>query len=307
VSSSEKGKFPAVRPLTEPLMDTDDLILTPESLLELGGLLSGFPYAGEEEPEVGATSTPVSNGDVRELIEQASAYALKLHDETMEVAGRRRMQDDDRKALKIFIRSAVTEFAIAPSLDSSLLMANQREFGTALSTVDGRLFATERGLPIILASTGGAPLGEGEQAAWTTDVLIEWVSLLTSLCGVSIKLPSGARRAIRRVISKFARDPRHRRMLAALFKAIRAQNWKKVLKLMDSVEIRTLIGEIFTHTFAELGWWDFGITLAKFVAFLATLFASAGWAFAARLVAVALDIAGLAVKMHHGFEEDWVT
>ena len=145
------------------------------------------------------------------------------------------------------------------------------------------------------------------KAAFVVDGILEWVSLLTSLCGLSIKLPSGARAAIRKTISKFARDPRHRRMLAALFRAIRAKNWEKVLELMDSVELKGLFGEMFTHMFAEMGLVDYAITIGKFLAFLALLVLSGGWAFAVRLVAVALDIAGIAVKMHYGFEMGWVT
>ena len=304
--SRQDGSFSEVQPLTEPQIDTDDLILTSQSLIELAGLLKGFPYANEVDPNTTATFATVPKGDVQALIQVASAYALRHHDELMQLAGRQRVRKGDRKALQSFIRSSVTEFATTPELKGSLVLANQQEFGIALSAVDGRLFATQRGLPLLLASTEPL-LGDGEKAAFVVDVLIEWVSLLTSLCGVSIKMPSGARRAIRRVISKFMRDPRHRRMLAALLKAIRAKDWDKLLKLMDSVEIRTLFGEIFSHVFAEMGVWDYAITIAKFLAFLALLVASGGWAFGIRLAAVALDIAGLAVKMHHGFEKGWVT
>lgn len=134
------------------------------------------------------------------------------------IKGRKRgLSRSEKSELEGQVLGFINDFYDNPKLDGGLIRSNQKNSGLILSQVGSTYYSVENGIPILLASK---TTGDGIKAAFSVDVLIEFISLFTSLAGFSIKLPKGARKAIAKVIAKFARNKRHRELLKQLYKAL---------------------------------------------------------------------------------------
>ncbi|MEM9597115.1 MAG: hypothetical protein AAGD06_22775 [Acidobacteriota bacterium] len=237
---------------------------------------------------------------VTSIVEEALA---KVND-ALELSERRAATGDELSDAGRSLRSYVTELLEAPRFDPDLIRYNNVELSPSLQLVDGQLFAVERG--IVSASMVGLARGgardEVAVAAFYVDLLIEVVGLITSMIGLRLNIPRGARKRLKVTIRKFLRTPGGRRAFGRLLRAIKNRDWELFFRIIHGTEFATLITEFFAHMFADMSWKDYFVTLLKFLAFIAICAASGGAALAAKLAAVGLDLLGLGLKVKHAYE-----
>lgn len=215
---------------------------------------------------------------------------------------RREASKAELKDIQGELRSYISDSLTAPSFSGELYLANNETLSPTLSLFRGNLFVVEGGIVSAQIMKSDSDRKEVTTAAFYVDLVIEVVSLITSAIGLRVKVPSGARSKLKDVIKKFLRTPKGKKAFEKLIKAIKNKNWDLFFKIIHGTELSSLIGEFFAHMFADMGWKDYFITILQLLAFIAMMALSGGAALAAKLVAVALDLLGLGLKIKHAYE-----
>lgn len=301
-----------IKVISDYTIDPSDRILTENNLKEFSKIFSNFSKIKIDKSinnqndifRIIDEPYKLSNIQKKKILKSANNFIeLLANNKNIKNKKLGKLSKTDKYKFNNIISTFVDNFFENPSINSSLILANNRNSGLTITQVGNNYYSVENSIPLLLAST---VTGSGAKAAFSVDVIIEFISLLTSLAGLSIKMPKGARKAIARTIAKFARNPRNKKLLKELYFALYRQDWTKILHIIDKVEFSTFIGEIFHHTYAEMGIEDYIVTALKFAAFLALIVATGGWALGIRIAAVGLDVLGIGIKLKHGIDRGWM-
>src|SRR6266446_8442824 len=219
----------------------------------------------------------------------------------LSAAGRRLPTSSEADDLRLIIAGFVRQQFNIPSLDSELILRNTEFAGIRAHIREENFFVTingrvDLGLFDIQADTkAGGEKSDAAKVALVIDLVLEIIGLILGIIG--IKTPKIDPKSLEKSFARLVKEPAFQDAFKKLLEALKQKDWKAILKFLEYLEGSGNLGEILAHIFAELHWYDYAITIAKIIAWIIAATATGGAALAAKIVALALDIAGLLFKL----------
>lgn len=234
-------------------------------------------------------------------IDKAVALTMKRLPLYLRKAKRRLPTKSEADDIRLFIAKFLKQQFSHPSLDSQLILRNTEFAGIRAHTLENNFFANINGRVDLALFDIGADTEEGHEksdvakVALVIDFVIELFGLVLGIIG--IQTPEIDPASLEKSFARLVKDPAFQKAFKELLEALKQKDWKAILKFLEYLEESGNFTELLAHFFAELGWLDYALTIAKIIAWIIAAVASGGLALAAKIVSLGLDISGILNKI----------
>lgn len=236
-------------------------------------------------------------------IDQSVRKAMRMLPEYLKVAKRGRLTQNETQEAAEIARAYLKEFSTAPRLDTQEILEATNFVGIKIENMPTNFFATVDGevdMNIAYTSDSRPPDEKAaRQLYFAVDLTLEIFGMILGIIGLGGAVKDAAKKPLLTAFGKLLKKRDFRAAFKALLEGLKANNPKAIVEFLDALEAMGNLSELLAHIFAGLDKWDYIITFAKFLAWLAAAALSGFLAFIAKLFNVFLDIAGIIVKIDH--------